>query len=57
MNKNTKYNFDGLKNDIAELKAKDDQIRVLILREAESKKELKGKDQFIATLNLKNEYL
>ncbi len=38
-------NFDGLKNDIAELKAKDDhQIITMIQRENELREEVKAKD-------------
>jgi len=32
MRESTQQNFDGLKNDIAELKAKDDLIKTLIQR-------------------------
>ncbi len=40
MKENMQQNFDGLKNDIAELKAKDDQIIILIKRESELRDEV-----------------
>ena len=45
MKESMQENFDGLKNDIAELKAKDDyQIITMIQKENELREEVKAKD-------------
>ena len=47
----SQQHYEGLKNDIAELKAKDDHIKTLIQRETDLREEVKGKDEIIGALN------
>ena len=53
----SQQHYEGLKNDIAELKAKDDQIKTLYQKESELREEVKGKDEIIGALNRKIEAL
>ena len=55
MKESSQQHYQGLKNDIAELKAKEDQIKNLIKKETELREEVKGKDEIIGALNCKIE--